>query len=520
MQLLLVGILFMTSGVPGVYQAMVHAASDSARQFAADSSDVRYVTDGYDAARTSTNRRSTAGIMRQEDKILDQNGRVRLASNANDLHRNAILFAWAVRRHLDYTTLFDYQPDTGDDKLDDDLRALMERDAKAENCDIGGRHSWNRFRRLCEVQKICNGDVGLMQLRIGKLQGVESHAIKNPTVSRRDVERWELGVKLGAGRRAVAYCIQERDESGRVKERVVPAGQLMMLAAYENRFDQVRGISAIAGALDEFRDVYEIRDLMRAKLKLEQILGVAFFREKEEESLADEFGTDGDTELEEDTEDTSTSRTPEAYDLGQGVRGFDMNKDEDIKIINGNTPSTQGQEFLQASIAIAIKAFDLPFNFFDEAHTNFFGSRAAWMQYERACVSKREDQLELHHRYTRWRHWRYVLPTSLGGTAEIVLPASMSVESLKWRWVARGVPWWNPKEELTTDLMAAAAGLKDLQTICDERGLGIWRDNLGKLKRQFAEARDAGFTLTFQDQKLPLSLSFNDVPGVNDAAVV
>jgi hypothetical protein len=113
-----------------------------------------------------------------------------------------------------------------------------------------------------------------------------------------------------------------------------------------------------------------------------------------------------------------------------------------------------------------------------------------------------------------------VLPTSLGGTAEIVLPATMSVESLKWRWVARGVPWWNPKEELTTDLMAAAAGLKDLQTICDERGLGIWRDNLGKLKRQFAEARDAGFTLTFQDQKLPLSLSFNDVPGVNNAAAV
>lgn len=508
----------MATTVPGVFTAIVD--SNSMRQFATtDTATSRLSGDGYDAARSSPNRRSAGAIMQTEDKVLDRPGRERLAANASDLHRNAILFAWAVRRHLDYTTLFDFQPDTGDDKLDEDLRQLMARDSRAENCDIGGRHSWNRLRRLCEVRKLLDGDVGLLTLRSGHLQGVESHLIRNPRSQRNDAARWEQGCKLGRGRRAVAYCLEELDERGQRVERVVPAGQLFMLGAYEGRFQQLRGISAVAGALSEFRDVYEIRDLMRAKLKLEQVLGVAFFRkdDDDEKSMAEEFGFDGETETEAEAPPDEDEPAASA-DIGQGVRGFEMRDGEDIKIINGNTPSTQSQEFLNASIAIAIKAFDLPFNFFDEAHTNFFGSRAAWMQYDRACDSKREDQLELHRRYTLWRFFRWMMPADFGGTGELILPASMSIESLRWRWVPRGVPWWNPKDELTTDLMAAAAGLKDLQTICDERGLGVWQTNLRKLKRQFEQAREAGFSLLFQEQKLPLSLSFNQTTAPRELA--
>ncbi len=498
------------SPIPGVYTTTV-SAGESFRQFV-DSTEPPRIVDSYDAATHTRARRSASGIIRPEDQVLDRYARERLQSNSADLHRNAILFAWAVRRHLDYTTLFDFQPDTGNKQVDAQLRELMTRDSRAENCDIGGRHSWNRFRRLAEVRKLLDGDVGLMQLRSGHLQGVESAAIKNPTMSRIDVRRWELGVKLGTGRRAVAYCVQSRDQNGDKVERVVPASQLMMLAAFEGRFDQIRGISAVAGALNEFRDVYEIRDLMRAKLKLEQILGVAFIRAKDsDDSLAEHFGTDGDTEDEEE-DDEPGSRIPPAYDIGQGVKGFELDTGDDIKVVNGNTPSNEGQAFLSASIAIAIKCLDLPMNFFDEAHTNFFGSRAAWIQYERSCNHKREDQLELHRRYTVWRFSRWILPTAYGGTGELVLPNSMTLSDLKFRWIPRGVPWWNPKDELTVDLMAAAAGLKDMQTICDERGLGIWRDNIEKLAVQFDEAKQAGFTLAFQPQKLPMALTFGPPP--------
>lgn len=500
---LLAGILLMSTlqSMPGTYTATVSA---NPYQFAVGDAPIH--VDGYDAANSSRNRRSSSGQIRPEDKILDRTGRTRLSSNAMDLHRNAILFAWAIRRHLDYTTIFDFQPLTGDDGLNRELRELMERDSRPENCDVGGRHSWNRMRRLAEVRKLLDGDCGFLTLRNGLLQGVESHMIRNPAMSREDISRWEQGIKLAAGRRAVAYCLTDRDQHGLPYERVVPAGQFFLLGAFEGRFDQIRGISPVAGALNEFRDVYETKELINAKVKLDQIFGVAFMRDQGADSLADEFGTDGDTESEEESDEDPSA--PPSYDLGQGIKGFDLDKDEKIELIHSSNPSTQSQEFLQLSIAIAIKALDLPFNFFDESSTNFFGSKAAWIQYDRSCFAKREDQLELHRRYTIWRTIRWMMPRTFGGTAEIVLPRSMTLDDVKWRWVSRGMPWWNPNEELTVDLMAAAAGLKTLQQICDERGLGIWTENLKGLSAEFAAAQNLGFQLAFQPAKLPLSLSF------------
>ena len=499
----LAGILLMTvQSMPGVFTADVSA---SPFQFSSVCGDT------YDAVVTSKNRKSASAQMRPEDKILDRSGRLKLAANTADLQRNAVLFAWALRRHLDYVTLFDFQPLTSDKGLNRDLRDLMERDCRPENCDIGGRHSWNRMRRLAEVRKMLEGDCGLLSLRSGHLQGIESHMIRNPAMQvRNDQMRWEQGVKLGTGRKAVAYCISDRDQYGQPQERVVPAGQLFMLGAFEGRFDQIRGVSAVAAACNDFRDIYETKALMQAKIKLEQIFGVAFIRDKASESLADEFGYDGepDDEDEEAAAEVETAGPPPSYDLGQDVKGFDLNKGEDLKLIQSSNPSQNQQEFLQLCIAIAIKAFDLPFNFFDEARTNFFGSKAAWLQYDRSCVYKREDQLELHRLYTIWRVRRWMLPTDFGGTGEIVLPRSMSEADVKWKWVPRGMPWWNPQEELTVDLMAAAAGLKTLQQICDERGLGIWTDNLERLQAEFATAQELGFTLAFQPAKLPLSLSF------------
>lgn len=495
--------------MPGVYVGTV-----TPYQFATVTS-TSAGPDGYEAVNATRARRSASGSIRSEDKILDQSRRTILSSNAMDLHRNAVLFAWAIRRHLDYTTLFDFQPLTGDDSLDADLRALMERDSRPDVCDIGGRHSWNKLRRLAEIRKTLDGDCGLLQLRNGALQGIESHMIRNPTMERRDADQWVLGCKLDRGRRARAYCIKDIDHHGTASERIVPASQLMLLAAFEGRFDQVRGISPIAGALNEFRDIYEIKDLMQQKVKLEQIFGVAFMRNRDSEDLGAEFGSDGDTTTEDETSPSDTGPPP-SYDCGQGVKGFDLDTDEDLKIIESSNPSGNTQDFLRLAISVAIKALDLPFNFFDEAHTNFFGSRAAWIQYERAAHARREDQLELHRRYTIWRIRRWLLPMEFGGTGELVLPASMTLDQIRWKWVPRGIPWWNPQEELTVDLMAVAAGLKTFQTVCDERGLGVWTQNLQQLQREFREAQTAGFALTFQQQKLPASLSFTTEPAASE----
>ena len=72
-------------------------------------------------------------------------------------------------------------------------------------------------------------------------------------------------------------------------------------------------------------------------------------------------------------------------------------------------PGSNTREFISVVLAIALKALDLPFNFYDESHTNFFGSRAAWLLYDRACQSKRDDVAEFLRKITVWLYqgWRY-----------------------------------------------------------------------------------------------------------------
>ena len=61
--------------------------------------------------------------------------------------------------------------------------------------------------------------------------------------------------------------------------------------------------------------------------------------------------------------------------------------------------------------------------------------------------------------------------------------------------------------------MAVAAGLKDFQQVCDERGLGIWNQNIKQIAKQMKQAKEDGVTLAFQTGKLPLILNFDsDLP--------
>ena len=56
----------------------------------------------------------------------------------------------------------------------------------------------------------------------------------------------------------------------------------------------------------------------------------------------------------------------------------------------------------------------------------------------------------------------------------------------------RGVPWWKPKEELDSDLRSVAAGLKSMQDVCDEHGLGDYRENIKEILAERQALADGG----------------------------
>jgi capsid protein len=458
--------------------------------------------DTYDALNPKGRRRSaSASRVRPEDATLTGSRRDRLDQNALDVWRNMSLLAWMIRRTLDYCCLFDFQPQTKDEGLNKDLRWLMARDSEAERIDYVGRYDWDDMRRVAESLKILTGDMFFVPLSEGTLQPIEGSYCRNPENAYNDT-RWVNGGRLNKRGRVVQWNFREQIldtvNSYTVNDRAIPARNVWQHVQYEGRLNQIRGYSPIQAILNEMRDISETFDHARAKVKLDQIFGVAIFaKEDADEDLptgVDEEGAEVDEEK------------VEKYDFGGGPVVMNRKAGEEVQMLTANNPGQNTQEFLKLCIQMGLKALDLPYNFFDESHTNFFGSRAAWNLYERSCAPRRRTQLRLHKRLTDWRLFDWTLPAGLGGKGEIILPRSMSMDDMTYRWVPRGLPWWKPEEELSTNIMAAAVGLKTWQGVCDENNLGIYEENVAALAREREQVAKHGFVMELNPAKLMAAL--------------
>lgn len=456
----------------------------------------------YDALNPKGRRRSApASRVRPEDLTLTGAKRDRLDQNALDVWRNMSLLAWMIRRTLDYCCLFDFQPQTTDEGLNKDLRWLMARDCEASRIDYVGRYDWDDMRRVAESLKILTGDMFFVPLSEGTLQPIEGSYCRNPKNAPNDAT-YINGARLNKRGRVVAWNFRQNlmdpINGYSFVDKEVPARNVWQHIQYEGRLNQVRGYSPISSILNEMRDISETFDHARAKVKLDQIFGVAIFAEKDDEDdVATGVDDDGNEVPEENVE---------RYDFGGGPVVMNRTVGEDVKMLTANNPGQNTQEFLKLCIQMGLKALDLPYNFFDEAHTNFFGSRAAWNLYDRSCAPRRQTQLRLHKRLTEWRLFDWTLPVDMGGTGEIVLPRSMTMDDVVYRWVPRGLPWWKPEEELSTNIMAAAVGLKTWQGVCDENNLGIYEENVAALARERDQVAKYGYVMELNPAKLMAAL--------------
>ena len=158
----------------------------------------------------------------------------------------------------------------------------------------------------------------------------------------------------------------------------------LILCGYFNRIDQIRGVSLLAPAINQFRDVYESIDYALAKAKLSQLLG---------------FKT---TRLD-DTELTEDGLTEAITNLGAGAIHFDLRQDEDAAMIESQTPATQFQDFLQNVIRIAFAALDIPLEFLMPNIANYYSNRGALDRYIDSCRKKQEGLIDALNEITDWR---------------------------------------------------------------------------------------------------------------------
>jgi capsid protein len=428
----------------------------------------------YDAVEAKTKRAEPVVTSQSEDWILEASKRAKLLANSRDLHRNFSIAAWAIRRHIDYVCTFNFHARTGDENLDTQIEELFRESGKAKNFDHAKRHRRDRFLRLAEIRRVLDGDIALLRLNNGRIQGIEGDRIKTPgTTASND---WTHGIRHDIDGTALEYAIWSRRRSTLSYEKTLPAQDVFLLG-YFDRFDQLRGISPLASGLNSLRDVYEGIDYALAKTKIQQLFALVFYR-------------DGNDALGEIESDEAEGKAGYSVDFGRGPISLDLNAGDRAEFLESKQPSSEFQAFSQLVLMIALKSLDIPFSFFDESHTNFFGSRGAWLHYDRACRSKRDDLVEFLDWYTEHRLTLAILD------GEISIPRGFDPKKMRWEWVASGVPWWDPAKEINGSVQAIAAGLDNPERIAKAGGGDVY-EHIDATARVQEYARQKGVTLKY-----------------------
>jgi capsid protein len=267
-----------------------------------------------------------------------------------------------------------------------------------------------------EKQRTFRGDMLIQKLTSGHLQAIEADRIRNPD-TRKYRGNWKNGTLMNRAGRITHYAVHRRtDHGGYEFERIMKANRVYHYGYYM-RHDQRRGVSQMASAINHLRQAHNAIRYAQAKQVISQIFGMKVKK-----------------------------NSPKSKDINLANGPFiaEMHIDEDMDIMADNTPSKEFDSFLRHVISIIMKSLDLPYNFYDESHTNFFGSRAALNLYLMSCLAKRRGVRELLNHLTLWR---LNFEVSRG---RLTLPRGVDLATFYRKhceWIPIGVQWWNPKQE-------------------------------------------------------------------------
>jgi capsid protein len=462
---------------------------------------------GYNANYPKQKRRNPGTTVRNVDSRVSDQDRRQLIESARDAYRNFPIAAWAIRKHLDYVSSFNFMIQTGNKDFDDQFRKLLKINSQPKNCDITGRHSLQQMIRISEGLRTTDGDVFLMKLRSGHLQGIEADLIRNEfdgIVNAPNAERgtnWRMpyadqvvtpwsthGVLTNKAGRAIGYRLWNKTSDHRyVFDRVIPARNIIHFG-YFDKLSQVRGYSPLNSAIDTMHDVDEMSEYARLKAKVSQYFALAISRDKTDFLTGDDASD----------EECSAEGAMDSIDFGTGPLVLDLEDGDRADFLESKNPSTEFQAYITLALQIALKALDIPWSIADESFTNYSGSRIAMQQYIKSCDSKRRDVVRVLDEVTMFWFLRWV------NNGLIELPAGMEVSDVNWSWIPCGVPWFDPKAEAMADIELINAKLKTRSEVRLDRFGDDWKTMVAdKLKEEEEYMNELGLSQS-EAQPVPI----------------
>lgn len=422
----------------------------------------------YDAVEQTAKRRQASRVISSEDRELLSPKRQQLVAQSNDLMRNFSIAGWAIRKHLDFVSRFSFASQTKtpfDYEFESRMREWCD---DPKRCDVRAQHTFHRMLRMTEARAVTAGDHLLVKVQGQRLQQIETDRIR--TAAKRSPEAKIVhGCIQDSPGRTVAYQVHRRGANGVGYEyqRDIPAEHCLFHAYFPSeRSDQTRGVGLITAGINDFIDAYEWTDIAKATEKGRAALAMIF-----KTISADAVG-----------EYTAVGNGKYNVTLGKGPFKLELEPGDDVEFKSSNTPAGNTVAFFNGCIGFALKALDIPLCFYDETLTNFFGQRAQFILYIESCKSKRDGlRANILHPLTKWLRACWVADGSLK------LPAgatSTTLNKLPFAWRPAGIPWWNPVQEVTAQLMAIRGGLANYEDVYLEATGRDWFADMLRLKEQ------------------------------------
>lgn len=438
----------------------------------------------YDATQSSPRRGTMNVSTKSEDRELTVTGRQMLSSQGRDLLRNLSIAGFTVRKHNQYVAQGTFNCSIpGQTEYNDKVKRYIYYWSRRTNCDIAGRHSLLKMLNLIETHRVIDGDAAVLKIRNGKLQLIEGDRIRNPLSELKgDGYEWVQGVKIGNNTQAWKYCIHKRNEGGGfTPEREVNADN-MILVGYHNRIDQIRGVSLLAPAINQFRDIYEGIDYALAKAKVAQLLGFATITNSVVHEAAGE-----------NIDDVVDEHHQQLEKFGKGIMHLDLRDGESVQMLNDSTPSTQFQQFIQTVIQIAMSSLDLPYILYDSTKGNYYGIKGAVDDYIEACKEKQEPLIDMLNEITDWRLRLAILDDELP-----LPPNGMSVEEMLWHceWTGTRLPYWRMLEDAKDMLIAIKIGVLSPQKITNMYGIDF-SENIAQIQEAIEIAKQLEVSMPY-----------------------
>lgn len=405
---------------------------------------------GYAAIQDSKNRQPVTKNLSSVDADLRPRDRERAISRVREHQKNFSIAAWAVSKHLDFVAEHTLSVNTPDQSLNQDIEKAIEEESKPKAFDVCGMHSLQSYTRLKESHATIDGDIFTQKLRSGHVQGIEGDRVFNKGG---DAGLWTHGCRLNRAGAIKQLAIHSRGthRNSFEFERYIAYSNVFHHGHFQ-RLDQKRGVSLMLSGVNDFQDVYENKAYGLARMKVAQMFGAVMKR-------------------------ASISESGDAPDLSQGQFYTELASDDSMEFLQDKTPATEWQNFMDSVIGMGLKALDIPFSFYREDFTNFFGARSALILYIKSCLSKRRNLCQ---RWLNpWFEWKV---NQLKTRSEFGYLRKL--DKVPFKWVPMGTPSANPVQEAQALAMRIALGVDTRTRAAQEINGGSFTDYVEQLSQE------------------------------------